>query len=446
MDTAQTWPRASEAAAFFENQFHGFAARNARVADMAARFRDSAGVNILTLVDHWVLPASESAAQKLAECGLKEIVTEDGDLVWEHPLARLPRVRLQDALAAPKLALAVEDVAHFLQRNQISASIEGDPGSRYECASYSLGQGDLVVVARRGYRGFRPGSLSDSERKAIDDVQIAFRSRNRRGDDLSVIEQVSELAARAIESIGAGRAVDEFFAAEREYYMAKNDAAQWQYARQQELGLGWANHDHHTYRSSRESFRDLIRLWLAFGFTPRERYYAGADAGWGAQILEHPVSRVVIFADVDVAPQEIDIDFTSVQLPLRTVVGTIGLWCGLHGGSIAAAGMHHLECEFDFARVQACLQDAGFVVMAPFTDLPMLKQAFTLAENWVVDPAGVEALKAQGAITAEEASRFLTAGAAGSHLEILQRWDGFKGFNKTGVSAIIRDTDARRAA
>ncbi len=39
---------------------------------------------------------------------------------------------------------------------------------------------------------------------------------------------------------------------------------------------------------------------------------------------------------------------------------------------------------------------------------------------------------------------FERTGAAGSHLEILQRWEGFKGFNKTGVSAIIRETDARR--
>ena len=32
-----------------------------------------------------------------------------------------------------------------------------------------------------------------------------------------------------------------------------------------------------------------------------------------------------------------------------------------------------------------------------------------------------------------------------SGLEVLQRWEGFKGFNKTGVSAIIQETDARRS-
>ena len=35
-------------------------------------------------------------------------------------------------------------------------------------------------------------------------------------------------------------------------------------------------------------------------------------------------------------------------------------------------------------------------------------------------------------------------GAVGSHLEILQRSDGFKGFNQSGVSKIISKTDPRK--
>src|SRR5262249_50276941 len=168
------------------------------------------------------------------------------------------------------------------------------------------------------------------------------------------------------------RATDEFFAAEREYYMTRNRAAKWQYEQQQKLGIGWANHDHHTYRCSRASFRATIELWHTFGFISRERFYAGVEAGWGAQGLEHPVSPVVIFADVDIAPEELDIDFASELLPLRDTLGTIGLWCALHSSSIGKAGMHHLEAEFDFAKAQALMEAAGFGVMAPFTDLPML--------------------------------------------------------------------------
>ena len=148
-------------------------------------------------------------------------------------------------------------------------------------------------------------------------------------------------------------------------------------------------------------------------------------------------------ADVDIAPEELDIDFASTSLPERKEYGTIGLWCALHTSSIAQAGMHHLECEYDFERATALLKANGHPVMPPFTDLPMLKQAFTVAEMWRVPQERLLALLSSGTITPEQAERFGTEGAAGSHLEVLQRWEGFKGFNKTGVSAIIRDTDAR---
>jgi uncharacterized protein YmfQ (DUF2313 family) len=74
----------------------------------------------------------------------------------------------------------------------------------------------------------------------------------------------------------------------------------------------------------------------------------------------------------------------------------------------------------------------------------MLKQAFSSAEIWAVAAERIDALVTSGSITSEQAERFRTHGAPGSHIEILQRWEGFKGFNKTGVSSIIRDTDARK--
>ena len=72
---------------------------------------------------------------------------------------------------------------------------------------------------------------------------------------------------------------------EREYYMARNLASRVQAARQQEIGIGWANHDHHTYRSSRRHFAKLVALWEKLGFSCRERYHAGMQAGWGAQVV-----------------------------------------------------------------------------------------------------------------------------------------------------------------
>ena len=42
------------------------------------------------------------------------------------------------------------------------------------------------------------------------------------------------------------------------------------------------------------------------------------------------------------------------------------------------------------------------------------------------------------------AEQFRTGGAIGSHLENLERNDGFKGFNQAGVNEIIRATDPRQ--
>jgi hypothetical protein len=74
----------------------------------------------------------------------------------------------------------------------------------------------------------------------------------------------------------------------------------------------------------------------------------------------------------------------------------------------------------------------------------MLNQAFTQPEMWPIAPERLNALEKAGQITAEARARFEANGAAGSHLEVLQRWEGFKGFNKTGISSIIKETDARR--
>lgn len=443
--TTTAWPRCPEAAAFLQDTFHTFVAANPPLDIMAARFLNEAGVLLLPLIDHWVLPEAPDLVAKLCGYGFVETATAEGDAVWEHPLARLPRVRLEQRLSHPRMALAVENLAAFAEAHGLPiVGQHGDPDSGYEEARYPLRAGTLAVVVRQGYRGFRPGELSANALRALTRVREQLRNRDRSGGDAAALQRAQHLVESVIGEIGPDRATDEFFAAERAFYMDRNHAARRQYAWQQQLGIGWANHDHHTYRSSRAGFRALIHLWHTLGFVSRERYYAGAEAGWGAQILEHPISRIVIFSDLDVAPEELDIDFAHTDLPPRNTLGTIGLWCALHGDSIGSAGMHHLECEFDFERARANFEAAGIEVMAPFTDLPMLKQAFTVAERWRVDPERITALQAQGLITADQAEQFLTYGAPGSHLEILQRWEGFKGFNKTGVSAIILATDARK--
>src|SRR5437762_8168282 len=172
------------------------------------------------------------------------------------------------------------------------------------------------------------------------------------------------------------------------------------------------------------------------GFERRERFYAGAQAGWGAQILEQPVEGIVAFCDVDLEPEDTEIDFSRLPLPASKRLGTIGLWVGLHGESLLEAGMHHLECRFDYALLREQLAKIDINTMEPFSDFPFLKQAFTEGERWPVRRERLEKLRAQKLITDEQFQEFASKGAIGSHLENLQRKGGSKGFNKHAVSLI----------
>jgi hypothetical protein len=180
------------------------------------------------------------------------------------------------------------------------------------------------------------------------------------------------------------------------------------------------------------------------GLAKRERFYAGAEAGWGAQVMEAPAVGIVVFADVDLQPDEVDGDYAAKRLPEVREMGTVGLWCGLHGDSFLQAGMHHLEARFNHPLLREQLAGEGIATMKPFSDFPFLKQAFTEGERWAVSPGRVETLLQKGLITKAQAGGFLTDGAIGSHLENLERKGGFKGFNQKSVSAIIAAVDPRK--
>lgn len=207
--------------------------------------------------------------------------------------------------------------------------------------------------------------------------------------------------------------------------------------------MGWANHDHHTFRSSRDVFSQLIQILETFGFRPRERFYAGAEAGWGAQVMEQRACRFAVFADVDLGPDEVEGDFAHRSIPARNELGTVGLWCALHGESMLSAGLHHLAGRFDFDAATAGLAEWNVDMMEPFSRFSYLRQAFTTGERWDVSPGRLEQLLATGQISRAQAERFAQDGAVGSHLENIQRGEGFKGFNQQTVSDIIWRTDPR---
>ena len=345
------------------------------------------------------------------------------------------------------MAVKVDSVVDFLARRGIDGAtqVQGVPHSPLRKARIALeGDVELWAVERHGHQGWEISDVADDQLRAAAWHAEQFRRRKRLFEsDATGFDHAEELIRAAVADLGAGWASDLFFSAEREHWTARNRAARSQKARQDTFGFGWANHDHHTYRVSREHFARLIGILEVLGLECRERIYAGQEAGWGAQVLEQPESLIVVFADVDLGPDEVSGDFAHQPLSPSHRLGTVGLWCKLHGEAFLQAGMHHLECQFDFDAAREQLRRAGVQVLEPFTDLPYLKQAFTEGEIWAVEPKRVRSALAAGAITQQQADAFRDAGAIGSHLEILQRDEGYKGFNKAGINKIIRDTDPR---
>ncbi len=311
------WPLCHDAENLILARLDAFIARNGFAKRLAERMRDETGTLFIDWVDHLVVSASEEPAWRKAgfvEDPLGETPRTRRTL-W-HPEAMLPRVLLDsDVGQSPgpaEVALHVESVLSFMAAHRLTGEPVGAPLSRFRRVTVAEEHdARLTVVERRGYRGYVPAQREPGQVEAILRAAELWRARPRTfADDADGYRQTVALIDQLVELIGRDLACHVVFAAERDYWQGRNHAAQVQHARQQRLGLGWANHDHHTFRSSRRHFVDLMRALERLGFERRERYYTGAQAGWGAQICEQPVEGLVAFCDVDLEPEETECDFS----------------------------------------------------------------------------------------------------------------------------------------
>lgn len=445
--TAHTWTPQPAAAQFVQRLLEESLEKSPFAADLSRRMLAETGTRLVDWLDHIGLPADDPALSSLDEAGYT-LIDQNGVTAFENRLGLFPRIRIHEGTAR-RIAIKVEWVADFLAANGLTGiAIEGPPLASVRVATVaSENEIEVLVVERHGSLAFDPNPAEIIPLTAVlrHTESLHLRRRDFAKDADGFLHAIQRIEP-AIAELGRSRACELFFAAERDYWLRRNKAGRVQKERQDKLGLGWANHDHHTYRSSRQNFAPLIAFLERLGFQCRERFYAGREAGWGAQVIEHPVTGVTIFADVDMSPEEVSQDFAHEPLAPRDHLGTVGLWCALHGEAFLQAGLHHLECQFEFAATRDQLKAAGIDSMAPFTDLPYLRQAFTRGETWAVDPVRLERLRRLQRITDEQAQQFQAHGALGSHMEILQRNDGYKGFNQKGISEIISATDPRNAA
>lgn len=397
-------------------------------------------------LDHVVVGYSDELVKELEEYGFVADLATQSYRVFHHPGAQLPSVVVKDNdHPVVGIAVTVDSIADFLMVRGMSGYLEGSPLSGYRRCCVSTDNGySLWVVERRGTLSMEP---THEEAAHIEKYHLAsemWKSRPRDIEENEAFKYMFSLAEDIVNILGKDMAAWIVCECEREYWQARNRAGQIQKNRQDRLGMGWANHDHHTFRSSRRHFQQLVRLFEMLGFHCRERFYAGEEAGWGAQVMENVNCGLTLFLDVDLSPDEIGIDFAHHPLEDLNRLGTIGLWCALHGDSILKAGMHHLEAQFFFDELTQDLSKQGIKMMQPFSDFSYLKQAFTEGEMWEVDSRRLGALVKFGLLQESDAKLFAERGALGSHLENLQRRNGYKGFNQKNVSFIIKKTDPRK--
>ena len=437
-DSKNHWEPQPIGAAWVAAVVRRFRSLHRDLSDFELQLRQQTGTRLIDWVDHLVV----SDLEGIEQAGFVRAI----DGWYEHPGALLPVVRKGDAEA---IFLRVDSASDFAIANgsKFDIQLTGAPLDRLRFANFLTPNTSIAlgVIQRQGCNIRQlPAKLSEHEIIQVQTVRERLRHRRRKFDsEADAFESTAILVAESIREVGRDMTCHLFFEGEREYWQSRNRAGQIQFMRQQSIGVGWGNHDHHTYRSSRASFLDLIKLLEIMGFECREKFHAGNEAGWGAQVIEQSVCGIVIFADVDLDPNEVTNDFSHQPLPNRSELGTIGLWCSLHGEALFQAGMHHLECQFDFDGARTQLAAFGIQCMKPFTDFPFLRQCFTEGERWRVDSKRVEKILSEGRITPEQAARFLSEGAVGSHMEILERNDGYRGFNQTGINEIIRKTDPR---
>jgi hypothetical protein len=406
--------------------------------DYARRVFSGCAVRMRDIVDH-VAFSDAGLEAELLEAGWRR--RPDG--VLAHPEGYFPEFVASGG--GTVVWFRVEDAETFARAVGGELPIEGAKhGPLRRVLAFGTGEVRFGAIQRSGHTGFDVPSPDAATIRAARIHAQAFGARRRQFDTVEQgLEHTESLVDAAVGEIGEHWACDLWLRAERDYWMSRCAAGRHQWERQRAVGIGWANIDHHTYDGSREHFRQTVRILEKLGYELREMLYAGELAGWGSQVLEQPALKSTIFADVDLAPEELTIDFAHEALPPLDKHRRAGVLSILHGESILEAGLNHVAALYDQRALRAQLAEDGIRMMQPFSDKAHLYQELTMGERVPVDPARVDALQKSGDLPPGEAEDIRLNGAIATHLENIERNDGYKGFNKEGIDGVLRKLDPR---
>ena len=177
------WPLAYEAEKLLRERIGSFLERNTFARRLAERMRDETGTDFFEWTDHLVLsPNEEKALRETGFVADPPAETPNGETVYEHPEATLPRVMLRrgQKQSPSALALRPEFAADFMARHNLAGEPEGEPYSRYRRIVVAEENGtQLEAVERRAYRGFVAAPLKPNELGAIVKARELWRTRPR---------------------------------------------------------------------------------------------------------------------------------------------------------------------------------------------------------------------------------------------------------------------------
>lgn len=429
-----TWNRFPREEAYFQSQIDEMLTQNSFLARTANRLSAYAATRLLDIADAICLPGNTQIPTDLAFSQHSET---DNYAIYQVPGSCLPRLLIGDYGGhSHGILLKVEQIAYFQAAHQCPAKIVGLPFGEFRRSLINVDNEVAVFVCEKRIADQFEPYEGDVNRFA--DYHLAWEewlTRPRRTMDFTSYHEMSQLmeetckrARKIVTLVGTKLAGDVVMNAERVYWQARNDVGKSLKQILDYVGIGWVNHDHHTFRCSRANFTETIRILELLGFTQRETYYAGEKSGWGAQLMNHP-SGLTLFVDVDLTPDELADDLTRISQEPLTRPGTVDMWCRLHGESLFDAGLHHIANRHDILGIQRKMQETNQEKVLPLSDFPHLRQAYSVGQRWPVVPGRLQSLIKDGYLSDEKANVFTRVGAIGSHLEVIERNEGFKGFS-----------------
>ena len=315
-----------------------FLAACPEAAALAKRMSNETGTRFVDWIDHIRLPRRDPRVHEFKQAGYQADREGKGYAVFLNDHGKFPAVIVWDGKF--EIGIKVEFVADFLAANQLMRTVSGGPlADLRTCEIFAGATYAMKIVERHGSRALEANEDSATKHGILRLAHLEkLRSRPRDLDsDEEGFAAAEALIDAAIRDLGRDLACDIWFAAEREFWQRRNHAARVQKARR--IASAWAGRITIITRIAPRAriLRGWCAVWEKLGFVCRERFYAGREAGWGAQVMEQPVTGIVTFNDVDLTPDELMGDFSHDGLAERNSLGTVGLWCGLHGDSIPAS-------------------------------------------------------------------------------------------------------------